>query len=168
MRCISPTSLTGSVALALIALAAAGCDTGFGKPCKLPKSPSFRAACSQSAEDTDAGAGSTSKSHPSCAVKEYAACETRVCLVYQGSSSYCSETCETDDDCEGSARCRSLTGGTDCVPKAMQVPPECYCVKKQDLQDESGTTGGSGATPTADAGVPAATPDAAAAPSLAP
>ena len=116
MRLNSHTSLSGLLLLSAIAAGTIGCDTGFGKPCKLPKSAAFQAACEQTtaAPGADAGAEGeiAQQSAASCAVKDYAGCETRVCLVYQGSDSFCSETCEADDECEGSARCRSLTGGT--------------------------------------------------------
>lgn len=147
MRLNPLTSLSGLLLLAAVAGGTFGCDTGFGKPCKLPKSPAFRAACEQTTGATTPDAGVESEialaSAASCAVKEYAGCETRVCLVYQGSSSFCSESCELDDDCEGSARCRSLTGGTgnpavDCKTVPGQVEPECYCVRKGDLGNETG------------------------------
>jgi hypothetical protein len=165
MRSSSLPQKAGLLFLAGAVAALAGCETGFGKPCKLPKSPAFRAACEQTASGGGADAGTdesiAQRSEASCAVKDYAGCETRVCLVYQGSRSYCSEECETDDDCEGSARCRSITGGTgnpeeDCKTVPGGVPPECYCVRKGDLKDES-NSGSSGAAPSA---APTAAPSA--------
>ncbi len=131
--------LIGAVAVGTLA-----CETGFGKPCKLPKSPAFREACEQSAANADPAAEGdgegeiTQESASSCAVKDYAGCETRVCLVYQGSSPFCSETCQEDDDCEGSAKCRSLTGGSgaDCQIVPGAPIPECYCVRKGDVAEE--------------------------------
>lgn len=170
MRLNPLTSLSGLLLLTAVAAGTIGCDTGFGKPCKLPKSPAFRAACEQTTGATTADAGAENEiaqqSAASCAVKDYAGCETRVCLVYQGSDSFCSEECETDDDCEGSARCRSLTGGTgnplvDCKTVPGQVPPECYCVRKGDLGNETGSPSqpspsGGGGGDTGGGGTPAA------------
>lgn len=109
----------------------AGCDTGFGQPCTLPKTDEFRQACNPAevdpaAEDEDV----QSESRASCAVKNFAGCETRVCLVYRGSSPFCSEPCLADDDCEGSAVCRPLLGDVECAEGV-----ECYCVRKGDIDN---------------------------------
>jgi len=122
-----------------LAASALGCDTGFGQPCSLPKTEEFRRACNPVAADEnqeDAGPNDPSQeSRASCAVKDYAGCETRVCLVYRGSSSFCSEACTTSADCEGSAKCRTLLGDDDPdeVPDACEGFRECYCVRKRDL-----------------------------------
>ena len=123
----------------------AGCDTGFGQPCALPKSEDFRRACNPAPEiddGVDAGENEpTMESKSSCAIKDYAGCETRICLVYRGSSSFCSETCERNDDCEGEAQCRPLLGDDEpeavCVPDPMTGAPqaECFCVRKGDLDN---------------------------------
>jgi hypothetical protein len=138
------TRLPTLLLIAAVGVGTLACETGFGKPCKLPKSPAFREACEQSAGSATPEGGeetegeTTQESASSCAVKDYAGCETRVCLVYQGSSPFCSESCETDDDCEGSAKCRSLTGGSaaDCKVVPGAPIPECYCVRKGDVADE--------------------------------
>ena len=57
MRLNPLTSLSGLLLLAAVAGGTFGCDTGFGKPCKLPKSPSFRAACEQTTGATTPDAG---------------------------------------------------------------------------------------------------------------
>lgn len=158
MRLNSLTSLLPLLLAAAAGMAATGCDTGFGKPCKLPKSAAFQKACEQTSSGQGADAGVegeiATESAASCAVKDYAGCETRVCLVYQGSDPFCSEECETDEDCEGSARCRSITGGTgnptvDCKTVPGQVPPECYCVRKGDLGSETGAAATPSTAPTA-------------------
>lgn len=127
------------VAGSLFGLIGAGCDTGFGQPCSLPKTEQIRRACSQ-APGSDAGVtGEIERSsQPSCAVRNFAGCETGVCMVYQGSKSFCSETCVTDDDCEGGAACRPLIGDSDldstaCDPLPNGAPADCYCVRKGDL-----------------------------------
>lgn len=116
-----------------------GCDTGFGQPCDLPKTPQIRQACEENTTGADAGDGIVTESKPSCALKNYAGCETRVCLVYRGSSPFCSQACKTDDDCEG-AVCRPILGDSDIDPTACQATgdgfaPECYCVRRGDLND---------------------------------
>ncbi len=128
-------ALFGPAALGLL-----GCDTGFGQPCELPKTPQIRQACEEGSDGADAGEGVITESKPSCALKNYAGCETWVCLVYRGSSPFCSEACQTDDDCEGSAICRPILGDSDLDPTACQASgdgfsPECYCVRKGDLND---------------------------------
>lgn len=128
----------GCLALGAWGLFGAGCDTGFGQPCTLPKTEQFRRACSQAPGD-DAGTSEIERSSkPSCAVSNFAGCETSVCLVYQGSKPFCSETCAEDGDCEGSARCRPLLGDSDldgaaCAPLPNGAPAECYCVRSGDL-----------------------------------
>lgn len=125
---------------ALTAVALVGCDTGFGEPCTLPKTEQFRRACSQ-APQADGGVGSSeieTSSKPSCAVRNFAGCSTNICMVYQGSSAFCSETCASDGDCEGSAKCRPLIGDADldsnaCAPLPNGAPAECYCVREGDL-----------------------------------
>lgn len=125
-----------------VVVGALGCDTGFGQPCTLPKTEEFRRACDPAPDQSaDAGeSGVVKDSKPSCAVKNYAGCETRVCLVYRGSDSFCSEPCRADNDCEGSAVCRPLFGDTDLDPAACTpsdgFTPECYCVKKGDADRE--------------------------------
>ncbi len=134
---------TGRLVLGLSAVVVlgAGCDTGFGQPCDIPKVEAFRRACSPAPSDgADGGTSDIDReSKASCAIKNYAGCETRVCLVYRGSSPFCSEPCQADGDCEGSAVCRPLLGDTDldsaaCTP-TEGFTPECYCVRKGDLAD---------------------------------
>ncbi|MBU0554083.1 hypothetical protein KKF91_19835 [Myxococcota bacterium] len=118
----------------------AGCDTGFGQPCSLPQTEEFRQACQAGeAQDTEDGGAIQQESLPSCAVKNFAGCETRVCLVYRGSESFCSEPCTSKADCEGSAECRPLIGDVDQSSeealKALCTDgfTECYCVRASDL-----------------------------------
>ncbi len=130
--CLGVSALVGGLA---------GCSTGFGEPCDIPKVEEFRRACSPAPSGgADAGAGEIDRSSKaSCAIKNFAGCETRVCLVYRGSDSFCSEACQSDDDCEGSAACRPLLGDTDldssaCAP-SEGFTPECYCVRRGDLNN---------------------------------
>ncbi len=113
-----------------------GCDTGFGQPCSLPETEEFRRACQPSeVEGNDAGISVASK--PSCAVKNFAGCETRVCLVYRGSDSFCSEPCKDKSDCEGSAECRPLLGDSEQDSNICDDGfTECYCIRAADLEDE--------------------------------
>ncbi|MCA9539865.1 MAG: hypothetical protein KC620_13300 [Myxococcales bacterium] len=129
-----------SIALLLVAAGGvlSGCENTFGEPCTLPTSEEFRRACDPAAseEESDDENRVRMDSKASCAVKNFAGCETRICLVYRGSDSYCSERCEADEDCQGSAVCRPLIGDKDlepdiCTPSGNFIP-ECYCVKSGD------------------------------------
>jgi hypothetical protein len=132
--------------MACVVVGFAGCDTGFGQPCKLPKSPTFRNACNPAAPESDQDASATEprlESKASCAVNNYAGCETRTCLVYRGSSPFCSEPCSANDECEGSALCCPILGScgdntndTACKPDPETgFTPECYCVRKGDTNN---------------------------------
>lgn len=123
-------------------LLASGCENSFGQPCTLPKTEQFRRACSATVSEEPAEeAGETDvqmESQASCAIKNFAGCDTFICLVYRGSESYCSQACQTDDDCPGSALCRPLLGDTDldetpCVSEDG-FPTECYCVRAGDIE----------------------------------
>ena len=122
-----------------LSFGASSCDTGFGQPCKLPETADFRRACmTVEAEEADDENAVIMESQASCAVKNFAGCETRICLVYRGSNPFCSERCSQDADCEGSAECRPLIGETDldasaCEPQGSFIP-ECYCVRKGDVR----------------------------------
>lgn len=117
----------------------AGCDSGFGEPCAIPKTEAFRQACEEGAgSETDDDENTVMMSSTaSCAIRNYAGCSTRVCLVYKGSSPICSTQCTENSDCEGSAQCRPLIGdvyddGKTCNP-SMGGVSECYCVRKGDI-----------------------------------
>lgn len=126
--------------LTALGLLASGCENSFGQPCTLPKTEQFRRACSPVPAEDGQEAGENEvqmESQASCAVKNFAGCQTRICLVYQGSDSYCSEACATDADCPGSALCRPLLGDADldddpCVSDDG-FPTECYCVREGDI-----------------------------------
>ena len=125
----------GPLLAAFCAMFVGACDTGFGQPCTLPKTEEFRLACSQAGVDPnapDAGINDVqSESKASCAVRDYAGCETRVCLVYRGSSPFCSEPCLEDGDCE-SKLCRPLLGDPALQGADICKNTECYCVRKGD------------------------------------
>jgi hypothetical protein len=114
------------------------CDTGFGEPCSLPKTERFRTACSPVSSEGDQDEGGVEMlSKASCAVKNYAGCATRICLVYQGSSPFCSTPCTADTDCE-SKKCRPIIGDQELEPTICQdegsgFTPECYCVRAIDV-----------------------------------
>jgi len=124
--------------LALLLFPSLGCDTGFGESCVLPKTETFRSACAPvetTGEEEEGGVEMESKA--SCAVKNYAGCETRICLVYQGSSPFCSTRCTADADCE-SNKCRPIIGDQELEPDICQAnasgfTPECYCVRAVDV-----------------------------------
>ena len=120
----------------LAALLASGCDTGFGQPCTLPKTEEFRRACNPPVDDgADAGMNDVqSESKATCAVKNFAGCETRVCLVYRGSSPFCSESCVADGDCESNL-CRPLLGDPSLTDPDICKRSECYCIRKGDADN---------------------------------
>lgn len=139
-RSIAPTRAWLYVAAALPAvLWLSACETGFGQPCDLPQTEEFRSACSATAPAEDETSGDESgeiqkESKASCAVKQFAGCSTRVCLVYRGSSAFCSEQCTGDGDCEGDAVCRPIIGDDPPTPELCRGV-ECYCVRQGDLND---------------------------------
>ena len=126
-----------------------GCSTGFGDPCTVPQTPQFRQACNTISDDVeDDGSAIETQSSASCALENFAGCETRVCLVYRGSSAFCSLRCQNDGGCEGGAVCAPLLGnvGRDCCDPAVREAPEsrercagflpgvaCYCIRESDI-----------------------------------
>jgi len=135
-RLIDPVRLSVLVALAA-AFGLSACDTDFGQPCELPQTKEFRQACNPTTdtsegEDDDSVVQSQSKA--SCAVRNFAGCATRVCLVYRGSDPFCSEACVTADDCEGGAVCRPIIGDQSLSGNICEQT-ECYCVRNGDLND---------------------------------
>lgn len=137
-----PRIFAHTAGLAGLLLGGTACDTGFGQPCDLPESPQIRAACEESPAGDDAGAGNdiVTESKPSCAIKPFAGCETRICLVYRGSDPFCSVECKEDADCEGGAVCRPILGDSDgaagnpCVDDGSGFTPDCYCVRGGDSE----------------------------------
>ena len=127
--------------VASVLVVGTGCDSGFGQPCAIPKTEAFRQACEESANpdpDNDDENSIMMSSSASCAIRNYAGCSTRICLVYKGSDPICSVQCASDSECEGSALCRPLLGGTyvegvTCNPE-MGGTSECYCVRKGDVR----------------------------------
>ena len=130
------------ILLAIGALGAAlGCDSGFGQPCAIPQTESFRRACNVQATGEEEAAENEiqMESYATCAVRNFAGCATRICLVYKGSDAFCTEQCSSDTDCPGDAVCLPLIGDVDqmsspCTPTEA-FTPECYCVR-------SGAVGG--------------------------
>ena len=125
--------------LGFMVLLSVGCDSGFGQPCVIPKTEVFRKACSTVDNEEIADENEIMmESRASCAVRNFAGCATRICLVYKGSDAFCTETCASDNDCPGSATCLPIIGDSDqasepCAPTEGYTP-ECYCVRKGDLE----------------------------------
>lgn len=148
MGSANPDTARRLAAFAGLALLAAGCaDTGFGQPCTLPKVDEIRRACEEGdappVSDPDQPQFSTK---PSCAVRNFAGCETLVCLVYRGSDPFCSESCTceagkckgpgADTTCEENAPCLPLIGDIDQDPDLCASDEgDCYCVRKADADN---------------------------------
>ena len=126
-----------------------GCDSGFGEPCEVPKTARFEKACgtiSNPQPTDDFSVRMTSRA--SCAVKNFAGCSTRVCMVYRGNGPYCTTPCRSTDDCEGSAKCRPIVGEAvtpeqvkaECDPEGSDFAAECYCVRESDTAGEAVAT----------------------------
>ena len=127
--------------VSLMALLLSACDTGFGQPCSIPETATFRQACVEgveSTEDMDENSIQMS-STASCAIRNFAGCSTRICMVYKGSDPICSMECRKDADCDGSALCRPLIGDTTTYIDDETCNPErggsseCFCVRKGDV-----------------------------------
>ena len=123
------------LATPLVLMGPIGCDSGFGQPCVIPKTEAFRRACTTVANGEEEGENEIQMdSKATCAVRNFAGCATRICLVYKGSDAFCTESCASDTDCPGSAVCLPVIGDTDqssepCAPSET-FTPECYCVRK--------------------------------------
>ncbi|MEE2789081.1 MAG: hypothetical protein VX589_17225 [Myxococcota bacterium] len=126
-----------------------GCDSGFGEPCEVPKTARFEKACgtvSNPQPTDDFSVRMTSRA--SCAVKNFAGCSTRVCMVYRGNGPYCTTPCKSSDECEGSAKCRPIVGEAvtpeqvqaECDPENNDFAAECYCVRESDTAGEAVAT----------------------------
>ena len=129
---------------------ATGCDTGFGSPCELPRSDVVDNACSATMNQPNETEGTAQEFKASCAIDDFPTCQTQSCLVYRGSSPFCSNRCSSNGDCEGDSSCCPLfgeCGGTANVSVPMggmsgnnggtvdcSNPNElCYCVRAADL-----------------------------------
>lgn len=136
------TTTLAALPFLALGLLASGCENTFGEPCSIPKTEQFRRACSPAPAENEAENGENSvdqSSQASCALTSFAGCETRICLVYRGSDSYCSERCVRDADCPGSAVCRPLLGDTDLAENPCEsddgFPIDCYCVRAGDANN---------------------------------
>lgn len=140
------------------------CDTGFGQPCELPRSEALQQACTPppTSDEEDRNNSTEQQFKATCAIDNYPTCETLSCLVYRGSSPYCSMRCSTDQDCDGQGACCPLFGecGSSVTPtqapqnmmsdaeapimSAAPVAPApaaacgdglspCYCIRRVDL-----------------------------------
>lgn len=151
-------SLVGVIILYTAALT--GCDTGFGQPCEMPASPEISSACTPPpATDTGDNEGAEQTYKVTCAVDNFPTCSTMSCLIYRGSSPYCSQRCTTNADCFGSGVCCPLFGECNTTinlpmsmePLAGQPAPQpaavasavcgepgnpCYCIRQKDYSNE--------------------------------
>ena len=135
---INRLTVAGTLALGGLVGNLGGCSNDFGQPCDLPQTEEFRRAC-QSAPPEEGEVNENQvvrETKASCAVKNFAGCATRVCLVYRGSDSFCSEPCVKSSDCEGSADCRPILGDTSLGSlEDICQRTECYCVRAGDLEN---------------------------------
>ena len=138
---------------------ASGCDTGFGQPCELPASAEVSSACTPPPmSDTGDNEGTEQSYKVTCAVDNYPTCSTMSCLIYRGSSPYCSQRCSSNNDCFGSGICCPLFGecnvSTGAPPMSIEpvagqaVSPAapvaatgcgepgnpCYCIRQKDYE----------------------------------
>ena len=148
------------IGICLLSIAvASGCDTGFGQPCEMPASVEVSSACTPPpASDTGENEGTEQTYKVTCAVDNYPTCSTMSCLVYRGSSPYCSQRCSSNNDCFGSGICCPLFGECNTsisVPMTMEpvagqpMTPAapvaaasscgepgnpCYCIRQKDYE----------------------------------
>jgi len=138
-----------------------GCDTGFGQPCELPASPEVSSACQPPPMANVVDEQGTEQTYKvTCAVDNFPTCSTMSCLVYRGSSPYCSQRCTNNSDCFGSGVCCPLFGEcrTSVTPPPMSMMPiagqpvtpaapaagsacgepgnPCYCIRQKDYNNE--------------------------------
>lgn len=138
MGALTPKKSLYMLGLPAFVVLAGGCaDTGFGQPCRLPETPSIRQACEPSGNDNEDDPIQR-ESKASCAIRNFAGCETRTCLVYRDSNPFCSEPCTSDGDCE-SDLCAPLVGDRPATEADLQAECErtlnCFCIRKGDLDN---------------------------------
>ena len=92
------------------------CSDDFGTPCNFHSSSEIEEYCGSTT--TEAGNPSTS----TCVDPINADCESRVCVIYQGSSAFCSKHCAEDGNCPGGSRCEHPLGATEgiCIPNRYE------------------------------------------------
>ena len=104
------------VGLIAAGLVMGGCVDDFGTACDFPETPEVDEACGPDRDELG------NESVATCVDPINADCESRLCIQHEGSESFCSEVCETDDECPSESNCEvgivtSITGY--CLPNAI-------------------------------------------------
>jgi len=112
---------------ALLALSAARCGDNYGERCALPRV--VEQNCKSDSPD----------SATSCVMTDNLSCDSRVCAVWQDSTSFCTVDCAADADCPDDSAC---------VPFFLDSESDKFCVMKSLLQDNPppAMSGGGGAS----------------------
>lgn len=88
-----------------------GCSEDFGTACDFPQAPEINEACSTRLDDQQ------NPSVTTCIDTFNADCSSRLCVSFQGSSAFCSESCSSEGDCPSQATCQTSSDGVGvCVP----------------------------------------------------
>jgi hypothetical protein len=91
----------GSAGTGLVA-----CDEQPGLFVACPLSQSILNACAEDAEST----------FITCVVERHPMCDERICASWEGSESFCSRPCDTDEECPFGSRCLDHQELGFCVP----------------------------------------------------
>ncbi len=124
------------VATALLTLTAsalmAGCSDNFGERCALPRIVEQNCRSENPASATN------------CVMTDNLSCDSRICAVWQDSTSFCTVDCADDADCPG---------GSSCVPFFLDSDADKFCVLDKELKkNPPPQVGGGGGSPPAGGG----------------
>ena len=100
-------NLLFSAACVGFAFVANACTNGYGDPCELPDAQQVELAC----QPIDGGGF--------CVFDQAADCESSLCATLDGRDPFCTERCETNDDCDANSTCHFATIASSqgvCVP----------------------------------------------------
>jgi hypothetical protein len=107
-------------------------DAGFGAACEMPK-PVLEKACSNQSADNN------TDQKASCVQEPSYDCDSRICIVYQGSSPYCAADCSAESlgqNCQGGdGLCATFkfAGGFDA--ESNKFLDSYVCVKKSQFNE---------------------------------
>ncbi|MBN1945373.1 MAG: hypothetical protein JW797_06820 [Bradymonadales bacterium] len=109
-------SVFGSMSALVLVCLLGGCTDDFNSPCDFPQSPEVARYCGTSQDELG------NQSYATCVDPFNPDCQSQLCVIYQGSDSFCSVRCNTNSDCPDSAWCETPTGSSSgvCIPSELR------------------------------------------------